>query len=560
MLEPLPRDLLDKLQDDELLNLHRGGDQAALEVLLGRHQDALVRYCHHLTANRHDAEDIYQEAMARAIARVDTLSSGDALRGWLFRIAHNLSVDSFRRGQRLQPMPEDAEATLPSQTAGPQDQVETREEHRIVKEVLASLKPSHRQVLMLREVEEMSYADIAERLNVSQSAVETLLFRARRRLKEQYGKAASAGVAVLAPLRSFALRLLSPLGGGAPAGIKILAAVALGGLGVAAISHVATNHSSVAHSAIGTPSLIRVTPPSPSSTVLAGSGSSTSSSSSSSSKPSRARSRRPHASARTSRGLASSPTLGPVAAGAVTAGRVVRGGSRCRTGSGCFSSPQHASSGAHTGSGTVRRTNPSSVLRSANAASAAASHSVPAGLTGIISTTRPVHSSRHASGTSAPGHPPVYQGSTHARGTSRHSGTSSPRPAPPGDGSSHPSPGAHPGTPPTSAPAAGVGVSVSQSGTGASASVHVSVHAPAPVPKISPIAVTVVVPTVPPVAGTVVHTVHVTPPALPTPQVHVTVVVPSPLPKVSPVPLPTVAVTLVVPTVPLLATPTLPGL
>lgn len=235
--------------DAQLLSLVKGGDQAALECLLARHSEALYRYCLHLTSNRLDAEDICQEAMTRAMARVGTLESGDAFRSWLFRIARNASVDWHRRNQRLQPMPEDAPETVPSPVDGPDERVETQEEHQMVAEALSTLKESHRKVLVLREVEGMSYADIARRMNVSQSAVETLLFRARRRLKEQYGKAAFARIGAFAPIRILATRVSWPFATGVPVAAKVAVTAAVVGTAALTITQGARGHTASAHPA-----------------------------------------------------------------------------------------------------------------------------------------------------------------------------------------------------------------------------------------------------------------------------------------------------------------------
>ena len=162
----------DARSDVDLLCLAKGGDSAALDALMARHVEALLRYCRTLTPNSHDAEDLCQEAMTRAIDRLHSLESGEAFRTWLFRVARNLAVDWSRRGQRLQPMPDGDGASFPSPESGPHERVETSEEHEMVAQALQTLKQRHRDVLLLREVEGLSYADIARRLNVSQSAVE----------------------------------------------------------------------------------------------------------------------------------------------------------------------------------------------------------------------------------------------------------------------------------------------------------------------------------------------------------------------------------------------------
>lgn len=229
MFERASTSSLVDLTDAELIRRFRRGDDEALEALLSRHRDALYRFCRHLVSNREDAEDICQESLARAVARVDTLESESAFRSWLFRIARNLSIDAFRNRRRTCPLPDEEVIPPPLHVQGPQDQVETGEEYQTVAEALTRLAQSHQKVLMMREVEGLSYADIAERLDVSQSAVETLLFRARRRLREEYGKNAPAipGVALLAGMQEFIQQLAAPLTSAPPLATKVALSAAM---------------------------------------------------------------------------------------------------------------------------------------------------------------------------------------------------------------------------------------------------------------------------------------------------------------------------------------------
>lgn len=218
----------DLIGDAELLRYFRRGDHSALDVLLARHRDALFRFCYHLTGNREDAEDVCQETLARAMTRVGMLQSDSAFRSWLFSIARNLSIDSHRRNKRTCAMPEDDAMPIQLYTETPEDRVEQAEERQTVAEVMGKLAQSHQRVLVLREVEGMSYADIAEEMDVSQSAVETLLFRARRRLKEEYHKSAAPALAFLTGLRDLVIQASVPQTGSTMAKLAVTAAVVSG--------------------------------------------------------------------------------------------------------------------------------------------------------------------------------------------------------------------------------------------------------------------------------------------------------------------------------------------
>jgi RNA polymerase sigma factor (sigma-70 family) len=194
---------LEDLADADLVHRVKRGDDEALAVLLRRYMDDLYRFCCHLVSNRQDAEDICQESLTRAIDRADTLERGSAFRGWLFRIARNLSVDVFRQRRRICTLLDEEEPPPPLRFEGPQEAVVVGEEHQTVAQALSRLAQRHKEVLLLREVEGLSYADIGEHLHVSHAAVETLLFRARRRLREEYRQAQLSSVGgLIHPTRS----------------------------------------------------------------------------------------------------------------------------------------------------------------------------------------------------------------------------------------------------------------------------------------------------------------------------------------------------------------------
>lgn len=252
---------LEELSDASLIRRFKLGDQEALGVLLRRHSDSLYRFCLYLVTNREDAEDVYQETLARAISRVDTLETGTAFRSWLFRIARNLSVDAFRNRKRTLPLLDEDVAPIPTQEDGPEERVEVVEEHRTVAEALSQLAQSHQRVLVLREVEGLSYAAIAQELDVSQSAVETLLFRARRRLREEYSKRAAtiSGLAVMSSVRELATKVAGPLLAGPPVATKVAVGAAVVGGTMAWTQHMyprvsptlmAARHVASAHPAI----------------------------------------------------------------------------------------------------------------------------------------------------------------------------------------------------------------------------------------------------------------------------------------------------------------------
>jgi RNA polymerase sigma factor (sigma-70 family) len=169
--------------------------------------------------------------------RIDALQSSSAFRSWLFSIAKNVSIDSFRKHSRVQSLMEDELHPAPSHDETPHESVEDREERQTVAVALGRLRQRHQRVLVLREVQGLSYSDIADEMDVSESAVETLLFRARRRLREEYTKSEKPkGVLIaIGGLRGMLMRVRPPLPGGPASAAKLTltAAVVAGSAAIA---------------------------------------------------------------------------------------------------------------------------------------------------------------------------------------------------------------------------------------------------------------------------------------------------------------------------------------
>lgn len=181
------------IDDQVLVDAFRSGDVGAFEELYRRHQSTVLRRLTRLCGNAHVAEELTQETFLRAAQRIGT--SGDLrFRAWVLRIGTNLGIDHLR-ALRRQPAQSIDVMTTVKPAAGTrhvedtEQHVERREDARFVAQVLDRLNPRHRTVLVLREIEGLDYRSIAERMGVSSSAVETLLFRARGRFREEYAKA-----------------------------------------------------------------------------------------------------------------------------------------------------------------------------------------------------------------------------------------------------------------------------------------------------------------------------------------------------------------------------------
>jgi RNA polymerase sigma-70 factor (ECF subfamily) len=187
--------------DVELVRAYRAGDIHAFEELHRRYVGSIFRLVRRKLGDALLAEDIAQETFLKALRMMDRVDDSFNFGGWVHTVARNLCYDELRRRQRdLRVDDGDDEdggvlAGLPS-TSKSFDPVlvqESNEVRRQVWTVAQRLPEKYRLVLTLRELQGLSYRRIAVILKMSESAVETLLYRARLRFKEEFVALEAAG-------------------------------------------------------------------------------------------------------------------------------------------------------------------------------------------------------------------------------------------------------------------------------------------------------------------------------------------------------------------------------
>lgn len=164
---------------DLVLRARDRGDSAALEELVRRHRDAAYRIALRICLNSADAEDVAQEAFVRVWRSLAGFRADSAFSTWLYRIVTNLALNTVTR-RREQPA-EIAESALPAEL-DPASRVQQRERLAALGAALAALTPEQRACWVLREVEGLTYEELAEVLDLSLASVKGRLFRARAEL------------------------------------------------------------------------------------------------------------------------------------------------------------------------------------------------------------------------------------------------------------------------------------------------------------------------------------------------------------------------------------------
>ncbi|MGD2174592.1 MAG: RNA polymerase sigma factor [Candidatus Brocadiaceae bacterium] len=172
--------------DEELLAAARTGDEDAFHGLIERHAERLFRLAFRLVSNTSDAEDVVQETFVGAFEGMGAFEGRSTVRTWLIRILVRQAARCHRRRSRRKAVSlEDAGAAggRELRDASRGDIAGEARRRMDVSEALRMLSPKHREVVVLREYEGMSYAEMAETLNVPQGTVESRLYRARQELK-----------------------------------------------------------------------------------------------------------------------------------------------------------------------------------------------------------------------------------------------------------------------------------------------------------------------------------------------------------------------------------------
>jgi RNA polymerase sigma factor (sigma-70 family) len=169
----------------------RAGDDRAFEQLYLRYQRRIAAYVYGMVHDHGRAEDITQDVFISALRRMRATDARIAFKPWIYEIAKNACIDAFRRSKRAEEVSYDIEdgaerLHLMSNGPTPDAAVDTRMSLDHLRGAFGGLSEAHHQILVMRELEGLSYRQIGEKLGMSRPSVESTLFRARRRLSEEY--------------------------------------------------------------------------------------------------------------------------------------------------------------------------------------------------------------------------------------------------------------------------------------------------------------------------------------------------------------------------------------
>lgn len=170
--------------DRALIEAFQTGDEFAFVSLYNRYKDSVYAFCVKMLLNKELAQDVVQDTFLRVYENRERLLKTDSFKAWLFTIARNQCLNQLRRNNWQVPF--DPEMVLPRHLnrakSTPAMELEKSEKIRLVNHFLSELKADYREVIILREYQNMTYEEIAAVTRSTLSAVKSRLFKARKKL------------------------------------------------------------------------------------------------------------------------------------------------------------------------------------------------------------------------------------------------------------------------------------------------------------------------------------------------------------------------------------------
>lgn len=182
-------------EDAELVRLCKAGDRKAFQKLVERYQRKVYTIAYGVVRNHDDAMDVTQDAFVKVHRYLANFKGDSSFYTWLYRIVVNLCIDRKRKASRAAEVDYDdglqhgtgfanGPTLASTHIDSPQKALARKELREHMAIALDKLSPSHREILMLREVEGMSYEDIAETLEIAKGTVMSRLFHARKNFQK----------------------------------------------------------------------------------------------------------------------------------------------------------------------------------------------------------------------------------------------------------------------------------------------------------------------------------------------------------------------------------------
>ncbi len=181
----------DAADDEALVVAFKGGDVRAFDALFARYGQPIFGYAYRSVGDAARAEELTQEVFLKAFLHLRRTAPQTAFKAWVYRIATTTCLDAQRAAaRRPAPLREEEALDLVAdrQAADPEQRLLQHEQRRAVRRTLDALPDHYRQALLLRQWQDLSYAEIGEALGISVEAVTSLIHRARQAFRAAYNQ------------------------------------------------------------------------------------------------------------------------------------------------------------------------------------------------------------------------------------------------------------------------------------------------------------------------------------------------------------------------------------
>jgi len=182
------------VSEQELLACCKEGDIDAFEQLIEAYQGKILNYCYRMLGNRSDAEDAAQEVFVKVFRFIKSFSGQSSFSTWLYKVASNVCLDFLRKSKRpdhatvslnqVNSEGEEFSLSLEDNTYAPYQNVQMTEAQRALAAALDKLSPEHKKVIVLRDIEGLSYEEIARILGTAEGTVKSRINRGRQTLQK----------------------------------------------------------------------------------------------------------------------------------------------------------------------------------------------------------------------------------------------------------------------------------------------------------------------------------------------------------------------------------------
>jgi RNA polymerase sigma-70 factor (ECF subfamily) len=165
------------------------GDVEALGLLFERYKHMVYRVAYRITRSHHDASDVTQETFLKVLKSISSFRRKSNIETWIYRIAVNSALNHLRKVERrgeesLEEIPEDQIPLASRPSDDPEQCLEKAEIRRAISRAMARLSPDHRAVVVLHDIEGLTYSEISRILGCSEGTVKSRLHHARKKLRE----------------------------------------------------------------------------------------------------------------------------------------------------------------------------------------------------------------------------------------------------------------------------------------------------------------------------------------------------------------------------------------